>query len=314
MLVYRVGNSKEHRSEHLAWDGLLLHKDDPWWNSHFPPNGWGCKCWTQAISESRAEKLKQSGFDVSPSLDGNGYHVDVKTEAPSVRYSSYINDNTGTVGKVPAGVHPAFNFNIGRAGRDIPLFDAFMQKGKDGLFHPNIEDVAQTIRTNKLWWRDFDVSVKNAYSGTVQCNRAVAASFVDRKIAGWLKKNAGIDIGESVTISLEERLLNGPRVIRHIRDGNAVGRIESHSIIDALLYGKVYYATTSSGRAHGGNITYIFPYSENKFYKIIVNPSFKLSPDTGGKNSFITGPIIRSIDTIGEAGLVWVKRNNTLIK
>jgi len=119
-LLYRVGNSKEHRSEHLEWDGLLLHKDDPWWNSHFPPNGWGCKCWTQAISESRAEKLKQSGFGVPPSLDGKGYHVDVKTEAPPTLYTSYYNERPGTVEKVPVGIHPSFNFNIGRAGRHIP--------------------------------------------------------------------------------------------------------------------------------------------------------------------------------------------------
>jgi len=187
-----------------------------------------------------------------------------------------------------------------------------MQKGKDSLFHPDIEDVAQTILTNKLWRRDFDAFVKNAYSGTIQGNRAVAAGFVDRKVAGWLKKNAGIDIGESVTISLEARLLNGPKAMRHIRDGNAVGQIESHSIVDALLYGKVYYTTVSSGKAHAGNLTYIFPYSENKFYKIMVSPSVKLRSDS--KNSFITGPVIRSIDTIGEEGLVWVNYNNVLIK
>ena len=41
-LMYRTGNSKNHRREHLAWDGLILPKDDPWWNSHFPQNVYGC--------------------------------------------------------------------------------------------------------------------------------------------------------------------------------------------------------------------------------------------------------------------------------
>lgn len=30
------------RPEHQAWDGLTLPADDPWWQTHYPPNGWGC--------------------------------------------------------------------------------------------------------------------------------------------------------------------------------------------------------------------------------------------------------------------------------
>ena len=40
-LMYRIGPSKNHRKEHLEWDGLILDKNDPFWLSHNPPNGWG---------------------------------------------------------------------------------------------------------------------------------------------------------------------------------------------------------------------------------------------------------------------------------
>lgn len=30
------------REQHLAWDGLTLRHDDPWWDAHYPPNGWRC--------------------------------------------------------------------------------------------------------------------------------------------------------------------------------------------------------------------------------------------------------------------------------
>ena len=40
-LLYRLGPSREHRDEHVAWNGTLLPADDPWWHDHCPPNGWG---------------------------------------------------------------------------------------------------------------------------------------------------------------------------------------------------------------------------------------------------------------------------------
>ena len=40
-LLYRLGPSEKHRPEHVAWAGTLLPVDDPWWDAHYPPNGWG---------------------------------------------------------------------------------------------------------------------------------------------------------------------------------------------------------------------------------------------------------------------------------
>lgn len=30
------------RPQHLAWDGLTLPREHPFWQTHFPPNGWNC--------------------------------------------------------------------------------------------------------------------------------------------------------------------------------------------------------------------------------------------------------------------------------
>ncbi|GEM_PF-1945463 len=30
------------RPMHRAWHGTILSADDPWWNTHYPPNGWRC--------------------------------------------------------------------------------------------------------------------------------------------------------------------------------------------------------------------------------------------------------------------------------
>lgn len=55
--LYELGPSKKHRDKHRAWAGTLLPVDDPWWDDHFPPNGWGCKCRVRQVSRREAERL-----------------------------------------------------------------------------------------------------------------------------------------------------------------------------------------------------------------------------------------------------------------
>jgi hypothetical protein len=158
--------------------------------------------------------------------------------------------------------------------------------------------------------KEFEAFIDKAYRGVIQGSRATAAGFIDGKVAAYLKKNAGIDTGDSVTISLEARLLNGPKAVRHELQGNAVDKYTAENIIDSLLYGHVYYDKEGKGlRSHAGNLVYIFPYSDDGFYKITVSPKNVI-----GIDSVIMGPGIVGIDTIKKEGLTWVKNNLIKIK
>lgn len=42
--IYRHSGAAHPRLDHLAWDGLILPADHPFWATHYPPNGWGCGC------------------------------------------------------------------------------------------------------------------------------------------------------------------------------------------------------------------------------------------------------------------------------
>lgn len=64
------------RPHHKAWgdSGLTLRADDPFWRTHFPPNGWGCHCRVQAVRQPAA------GASTQPPTDWNT--IDPKTNAP----------------------------------------------------------------------------------------------------------------------------------------------------------------------------------------------------------------------------------------
>lgn len=67
---YRHSDSVLHpRPQHLAWNGLVLRADDPWWQTHYPPNGWGCQCTVYGVSEKELrEKYGKTGPDTAPAI------------------------------------------------------------------------------------------------------------------------------------------------------------------------------------------------------------------------------------------------------
>ncbi len=49
------------RPSHLRMHGITLHRDDPFWEKNYPPNGWNCRCVVRAYSKSECER---QGFEI----------------------------------------------------------------------------------------------------------------------------------------------------------------------------------------------------------------------------------------------------------
>lgn len=90
----------EPREAHLAWDGMVLHADDPWWTTHYPPNGWGCQCYVETLSDEDLARLGKDGPDNAP--DKEIKQMLVGQAAP--REVS-----------VPRGIDPGFAYAPGRS-------------------------------------------------------------------------------------------------------------------------------------------------------------------------------------------------------
>lgn len=97
-LRYRSDHFRKHpRLDHKSWHGLILRVDDPAWQWLFPPNGWGCNCRVEQVSEARMRRM--------------GWKVD---EAPNPPRNDFITA-AGEIVSVPQGIAPGFGYNPGTA-------------------------------------------------------------------------------------------------------------------------------------------------------------------------------------------------------
>lgn len=78
--VYRHGGSADPRPQHLAWDGLILPADHPFWETHYPPNEWGCSCRVFGARSLKAALRRGGKADVK--LDPKWDKPDPKTGTP----------------------------------------------------------------------------------------------------------------------------------------------------------------------------------------------------------------------------------------
>jgi len=99
-LRYSAVNDRRTRPEHRAWHGTILPVDHPWWDTHFPPCGWNCRCTVSQLSE---RDLKSFGWSVSKAPPDDG--------PPRRFYPAGASEPV----LVPRGIDPGFGYNPGKA-------------------------------------------------------------------------------------------------------------------------------------------------------------------------------------------------------
>lgn len=79
--LYKHSDSVMHpRPLHLAWNGMVLAADDPFWKEHFPPNGWGCRC--RVVGVNNLDNARALGGDPGKKIDPDWAKLSAKTGEP----------------------------------------------------------------------------------------------------------------------------------------------------------------------------------------------------------------------------------------
>lgn len=95
-LEYVRSASVNPRHTHLAYAGLVLPADAPFWQIHMPIKQWKCKC---SVIQHTGRMLEREGLKVGT--------------APPEVMREMLNKRTGEIMQVPTGVDPAFHYPPG---------------------------------------------------------------------------------------------------------------------------------------------------------------------------------------------------------
>lgn len=90
------------RPQHVGWHGKVLRWDDPWWQTHYPPNGWLCSCGVRTVSRRELTRMGKATPD----------------EAPAVEMREVKDRLTGDVLRVPKGIDLGWDHAPGRSWAD----------------------------------------------------------------------------------------------------------------------------------------------------------------------------------------------------
>jgi len=97
-LLYDAVDDFRVRPEHAALDNQVHPVYSDFWKTHFPPNGWNCRCGVIQLDE---DDIKDLGL--------------TPIKKPDIKTKDWTNPKDGTLHKVPIGTDPGWDHNPGLA-------------------------------------------------------------------------------------------------------------------------------------------------------------------------------------------------------
>ncbi len=194
------------RPMHKQWGDmrLTLRYDDPFWNTHFPPNGWGCKCRVVAVAKP-----------------GQG-----DATAPPAGWNQ-VNPATGA----PDGIDEGFDYAPG-ANADTDL-RTFVQD-KLISYPPAIEkalsaDVNRYLNAQERI-TDFVKRVRNG----IERDEDLWLGFIDGTAASRVKQATGKPVDDYLVLLPADNIRHTAR--EHAFDGKGQRPVEPADYLNALSW------------------------------------------------------------------------------
>ncbi|MEI6070134.1 MAG: phage minor head protein [Methylococcaceae bacterium] len=255
------------RPLHQSWNGTVLKYDDPFWDSHYPPNGFGCRC--------RIAAVRPTEYKGHPAPDDGTYE---KT------------DRNGVVHTLPKGVDYGWDYKPGAS-----VAKSFKSLIDDKLIRlPAPVGAAMMEALKPIMAMEMQaqwIGTLNTWLATEQVGRVAIVGAIDTPTLNWLDENKKI-APKTAEIAIREGLIKGTKQTRHEKKtSDALSEMEWQQLPEIVSNPDQILFDTRSGYV-------IYVLKTN-------NPAIKLSvkfdyAKKGVKTNMIVSAFKQSVSTIAE--------------
>lgn len=254
-LMYDAVDDNRTRDQHRQWNGTVLRWDDAWWQTHRPPNGWGCRCSVIQLSARDLRGMGKSGPD---------------KEAPAIKRREWTNKRTGEVMQIPEGIDAGWDYNPG-ANRPRAVASQMLDKVA-GVSAPLGATAYSRVMPNVLpqireSFADFvDAAVAEAANPPARPQgRAEIAGVLQPAVLSWLREHAISPMTSEIAV--QKATVAGRKQDRHIAAGDALTADDWKRLPDILAEpSSVLYDTEDNALIYVGDL----PDSKDKHKVVLV--------------------------------------------
>lgn len=182
-LRYTAVLDSKTRASHRALHGVILPKDHPFWDTHYPPNAWNCRCKARAYTK---QELKSRGWSVTENI-------------PSVE------------------PHPDWAYNVGKTDNLDAVFSDKVEKLKDKAVSKDFYENAKAFlgelehkRNLYVWQSGLDEAVEQIIvkDDPKTPINMVQVGLLGEAIAKAASKILGLDVNSGGIILTKDRLIH----------------------------------------------------------------------------------------------------------
>lgn len=270
-LTYMTVGDDRVRDEHNQWRYLTLPVDDPFWDTHTPPNDFGCRCYLTSKSEA---DIKREKLTVS--------------ESPTIKHTERINSRTGEVyGDVPEGIGVGWNYNVGKSwiGPDDALGEyiaSMPENYREHVLTQNSGYINELSKGFKDWSKPVIAGTARGKTTSVglltapalkQAQSKSATIFIDdwrlKRMSRDLKKAKSIDLPEAILSDIPGALQKARAILLDKRQQKEKSRTTLIYVID-------------------------LPGQKNKYGKLVVDADYQSKTGFKG-NGIVSGSVVPKI-------------------
>lgn len=185
------------RKAHAAWDGITLSVDDPFWKTHFPPNGWRCRCRVVSVNkrEYAAGKTPAGG--------------PMRKTAPETLQRDWRNPRTDQILPIPVGIDPGFGYNPGMAAKRLEVQSDLVEQKLATLSQP-LQTAAKTeglavpaiakAKINQPNWKTLGLADLRSATALAEAPHLLPAAANAQDAVTTVRNALGLEAGGSIRV------------------------------------------------------------------------------------------------------------------